>query len=156
VASLTINGRRHRVTAAPDTPLLWLIREHLQMTGTKFGCGLGICGACMVHIDGEALPSCQVRLREAIGKKIVTIEGLSTRNDHPLQKAWIIEQVPQCGYCQSGQIMQAAALLAHNRNPTRQQIVDHMKSVLCRCMTYRRIYRAIVRAAAEMRGEKEV
>jgi len=156
MASLTINGRQHRVTAAPDTPLLWLIREHLQMTGTKFGCGLGVCGACTVHVDGEAVRSCQIPLRDARGKKIVTIEGLSPRHDHPLQKAWIAEQVPQCGYCQSGQIMQAAALLARNKNPTRQQIVDHMTPILCRCMTYRRIYRAIVRAATEMRGEKKV
>jgi isoquinoline 1-oxidoreductase alpha subunit len=154
--TLTINGRKHRVKAAGDTPLLWVIREHLQMTGTKFGCGIGICGACTVHLDGEARRSCQTLVSDAEHKKIVTIEGLSQHHEHPLQKAWIAEQVPQCGYCQSGQIMQAAALLARNKNPTRQQIVEQMKGIVCRCMTYRRIYRAILRAAAEMRGEKEV
>jgi isoquinoline 1-oxidoreductase subunit alpha len=154
VSVLTINGKKYTVNLPAETKLLWVIREHLRLTGTKFGCGVGLCGACTVHLDGDALPSCQVSLSQAEHKKIVTIEGLSPRGDHALQKAWVAEQVPQCGYCQSAQIMQAAALLARNKNPTRQQIVEHMKGILCRCMTYRRIYRAIVRAAADMRGER--
>ena len=115
---LTINGRQHSVEAPNDTPLLWVIREELQMTGTKFGCGAGLCGACTVHLNGEAVRSCQTSVADAAGKKITTIEGLSEHSDHPLQKAWIAEQVPQCGYCQSGQIMQAASLLATNASPT--------------------------------------
>ena len=109
---LTINGRPESVDAPNDTPLLWIIREHLQMTGTKFGCGAGLCGACTVHVDGVAVRSCQTQLGDVVGKKITTIEGLSAHSDHPLQKAWVAEQVPQCGYCQSGQIMQAASLLS--------------------------------------------
>ena len=137
------------VEAANDTPLLWVIREQLQMTGTKFGCGAGLCGACTVHINGEAVRSCQTSLSDAAGKKITTIEGLSAKGDHPLQKAWIAEQVPQCGYCQSGQIMQAAELLAKNKNPTREQIVEHMDGNICRCGTYLRIISGIQRAARE-------
>ncbi|HUN51717.1 MAG TPA: (2Fe-2S)-binding protein [Candidatus Sulfotelmatobacter sp.] len=154
MTTLTINGRNHAVEAPDDTPLLWVVREHLQMTGTKFGCGAGLCGACTVHLDGEAVRSCQTSLKDAAGKKITTIEGLSARGPHPLQKAWIAEQVPQCGYCQSGQIMQAASLLAKNNNPSKQEVVDHMTGNLCRCMSYIRIQRAVLRAAAEMRGEK--
>jgi isoquinoline 1-oxidoreductase alpha subunit len=153
---LSINGNSHSIDVSDNTPLLWVIREHLEMTGTKFGCGIGLCGACTVHLDGEAVRSCQTAVGEAVGKRIATIEGLSESNDHPLQKAWIAEQVPQCGYCQSGQIMQAAALLAKNTNPTREQIVEHMNGNLCRCMTYPRIQRAILRAAAEMRGERKI
>jgi isoquinoline 1-oxidoreductase subunit alpha len=149
--NLNINGRSMSVEAAPDTPLLWAIREQLQMTGTKFGCGAGLCGACTVHVNGEAVRSCQTSLSDVTGKKITTIEGLSAKNDHPLQKAWIAEQVPQCGYCQSGQIMQAAALLAKNANPTKEEVVAHMDGNLCRCMTYSRIQKAIMRAASEMR-----
>jgi isoquinoline 1-oxidoreductase alpha subunit len=149
--NLNINGRSMSVEAAPDTPLLWAIREQLQMTGTKFGCGAGLCGACTVHVNGEAVRSCQTSLSEVAGKKITTIEGLSAKGDHPLQKAWIAEQVPQCGYCQSGQIMQAAALLSRNANPTREEVVAHMDGNLCRCMTYSRIQKAIMRAASEMR-----
>jgi isoquinoline 1-oxidoreductase alpha subunit len=119
--TLTINGRAHSVDATNDTPLLWVIREHLQMTGTKFGCGAGLCGACTVHVDGIAVRSCQTQVGDLAGKKITTIEGLSANSDHPLQKAWIAEQVPQCGYCQSGQIMQAATLLVKTPNPTRDQ-----------------------------------
>src|SRR5882757_799712 len=149
--NLNINGRNMSVEAAPDTPLLWAIREQLQMTGTKFGCGAGLCGACTVHVNGEAVRSCQTSVSDAVGKKITTIEGLSAKGDHPLQKAWIAEQVPQCGYCQSGQIMQAASLLAKNSNPTRDEVVAHMDGNLCRCMTYSRIQKAIMRAAADMR-----
>src|SRR5471030_744381 len=137
--TLTINGQAKQVDAESDTPLLWVIREHLQMTGTKFGCGAGLCGACTVHLDGVAVRSCQTSLADAVGKKITTIEGLSEHGDHPLQKAWIAEQVPQCGYCQSGQIMQAASLLAKNPNPDHDQIVEAMNGNLCRCMTYSRI-----------------
>jgi isoquinoline 1-oxidoreductase alpha subunit len=152
--TLNINGRQHSVDVTNDTPLLWVIREHLQMTGTKFGCGAGLCGACTVHLDGAAVRSCQTPVGDAAGKRIVTIEGLSADGDHPLQKAWIAEQVPQCGYCQSGQIMQAAALLTRNNDPSRAEIVEHMNGNLCRCMTYHRIQRAVLRAAAEMRGER--
>jgi isoquinoline 1-oxidoreductase alpha subunit len=149
--NLNINGRSLSVEAANDTPLLWAIREQLQMTGTKFGCGAGLCGACTVHVNGEAVRSCQTPLSDVAGKKITTIEGLSAKGDHPLQKAWITEQVPQCGYCQSGQIMQAAALLSKNSNPTKDEVVAHMDGNLCRCMTYSRIQKAIMRAASEMR-----
>ena len=151
MATLNINGQDMSVDAAQDTPLLWVIREELQMTGTKFGCGAGLCGACTVHVNGEAVRSCQTAVGDVAGKKIVTIEGLSAKGDHPLQKAWIAEQVPQCGYCQSGQIMQAASLLARNTNPTKDEVVAHMDGNLCRCMTYARIQKAIMRAAADMR-----
>src|SRR3954452_14138208 len=144
-------GRNMSVEAAGDTPLLWAIREQLQMTGTKFGCGAGLCGACTVHVNGEAVRSCQTSLSDVAGKKITTIEGLSAKNDHPLQKAWIAEQVPQCGYCQSGQIMQAAALLAKNANPTKEEVVAHMDGNLCRCITNSRIQKALMRSALKMR-----
>jgi isoquinoline 1-oxidoreductase alpha subunit len=147
MATLSVNGKTYQVNAAPDTPLLWVIREHLQLTGTKFGCGMAQCGACTVHIDGNPTRSCQVPLSAATGKKITTIEGLHPQGQHPLQLAWIAEQVPQCGYCQSGQIMQAAALLARNPNPTDEEIVSHMSGNICRCATYLRIKRAIKRAS---------
>src|SRR5438876_12284012 len=147
--NLTINGRSMSVDAANDTPLLWAIREQLQMTGTKFGCGAGLCGACTVHVNGEAVRSCQTMVGDVAGKKITTIEGLAAKGDHPLTKAWIAEQVPQCGYCQSGQIMAAAALLARTKSPTREQIVQHMSGNLCRCGTYNQIVAAIQRAARE-------
>ena len=153
---LTINGASHSVDAPPDTPLLWVIREHLQMTGTKFGCGAGLCGACTVHLDGVAVRSCQTQLSQAVGKHVTTIEGLSADNSHPLQKAWITEQVPQCGYCQSGQIMQAASLLAKIPQPTRAEIVEAMNGNLCRCMTYGRIEKAIMRAAEDLRAMNEI
>ena len=147
--NLNINGRNMSVEAAPDTPLLWAIREQLQMTGTKFGCGAGLCGACTVHVNGEAVRSCQTSLSDVAGKKITTIEGLSAKGDHPLQKAWIAEQVPQCGYCQSGQVMRAAALLSKNPKPTREQVLSEMQLNLCRCGSYRRIMAAVERAARE-------
>jgi isoquinoline 1-oxidoreductase alpha subunit len=141
-----INGRKVEVDAEADTPLLWIIREQLKLTGTKFGCGIAQCGACTVHVEGNAVRSCQTFLEDIAEKNVTTIEGLSTNADHPLQIAWIAEQVPQCGYCQSGQIMQAAALLNSNPRPTRQQIVDGMDGNICRCGTYPRIIRAIERA----------
>jgi aerobic-type carbon monoxide dehydrogenase small subunit (CoxS/CutS family) len=145
MANLTVNGTSQSVDVAPDTPLLWVIREHLQMTGTKFGCGKALCGACTVHMDGNPIRSCSTPVSSAEGKKITTIEGLGGR--HPIQLAWIAEQVPQCGYCQSGQIMSAVALLAKTPNPTDQQIVEAMSGNICRCATYLRIKRAIKRAA---------
>jgi isoquinoline 1-oxidoreductase alpha subunit len=148
--TVIINGHSHQVDVEEDTPLLWVVREHLQMTGTKFGCGAGLCGACTVHVDGEAVRSCQTPVGSLSGKKVTTIEGLG--GNHPLQKAWVAEQVPQCGYCQSGQIMQAASLLAKNKNPTVSDIVDNMNGNLCRCMTYPRIQKAVLRAAKEMQG----
>ena len=147
MATLTVNGKPYTVNVPADTPLLWVIREHLQLTGTKFGCGLAQCGACTVHLDGSAVRSCQIPISVAMGKKITTIEGLHPQGQHPLQVAWIAEQVPQCGYCQSGQIMQAAALLAKNPNPSDDEIVAHMSGNICRCATYLRIKRAIRRAA---------
>jgi isoquinoline 1-oxidoreductase subunit alpha len=147
--AFVINGRKASVDVAPDTPLLWIVREHLKLSGTKFGCGTGLCGACTVHIDGKAVRSCQVTASQVQGKQVTTIEGLSPEANHPLQRAWIAEQVPQCGYCQSGQIMQAADLLATNKKPSREQIVAHMDGNLCRCGTYPRIVRAIERAARE-------
>jgi isoquinoline 1-oxidoreductase alpha subunit len=147
MATLTVNGKPYTVNAPADTPLLWVIREHLQLTGTKFGCGVAQWGACTVHLDGSPVRSCQIPLSVAAGKKITTIEGLHPQGQHPLQVAWIAEQVPQCGYCQSGQIMQAAGLLAKNPNPTDDEIVAHMSGNICRCATYLRIKRAIRRAA---------
>jgi isoquinoline 1-oxidoreductase alpha subunit len=145
--SLSINGKTQTVDVPPDTPLLWVIREHLKLTGTKFGCGMAQCGACTVHLNGEAVRSCQTPVSAAQGKRITTIEGLSPDGKHPLQVAWIAEQVPQCGYCQPGQIMQAAALLAKNPKPTDDEIVAAMTGNICRCATYVRIKRAIKRAA---------
>lgn len=147
--SLTINGKRQTVTAHPDTPLLWVLREHIKLTGTKFGCGVGQCGACTVHIDGQPAFSCLRPIATLEGASVTTIEGLSPNSSHPLQKAWLAEQVPQCGYCQSGQIMRAAALLKDNPRPTREQIVEHMNTNICRCGTYPRIVRAIERAVKE-------
>ncbi|WP_225768748.1 (2Fe-2S)-binding protein [Inquilinus sp. Marseille-Q2685] len=149
MTAFTINGRAVDVAAGPDTPLLWVIREHLKLTGTKFGCGIAQCGACTVHVDGAPARSCVTALQDVAGREVTTIEGLSPDASHPLQKAWIAEQVPQCGYCQSGQIMQAAALLADTPNPTRDQIVEHMDGNICRCGTYQRIISAIQRAARE-------
>jgi len=144
---INVNGTIVTVDVGPDTPLLWVLRDTLGLTGTKYGCGMGLCGACTVHLDGEAVRSCQTALKSAMEKRITTIEGLSSDRSHPVQKAWIAEQVPQCGYCQSGQIMQAAALLARNPHPSRDQIDQAMNGNICRCATYQRIRRAIQRAA---------
>ncbi|RTM01548.1 (2Fe-2S)-binding protein [Ancylobacter aquaticus] len=149
MTAFTINGRAVEVAAEPDTPLLWVIRDQLKLTGTKYGCGIALCGACTVHVDGEPTRACQTQLQDVAGRQVTTIEGLSPDSSHPLQKAWIAEQVPQCGYCQSGQIMQAAGLLASNPHPSREEIVAHMDGNLCRCGTYDRIVRAIERAAQE-------
>ena len=145
--TLTINGQRQTITAAPDTPLLWVLREQLKLTGTKFGCGVGQCGACTVHLNGESTQSCLHAIKDVDGKQVTTIEGLSPDGNHPLQKAWRAEQVPQCGYCQSGQIMRAAGLLKQNSRPSREDIVEYMSPNICRCGTYVRIARAIERAA---------
>ena len=147
MVSFTINDRPVSVDLNPQTPLLWAIRDHVGLTGTKYGCGAGLCGACTVHVDGVAVRACQTQISEMAGKKVVTIEGLSPDSSHPLQKAWITEEVPQCGYCQSGQIMQAAALLAKNPKPSRAEIIQHMDGNICRCGTYHRIIAAIERAA---------
>ena len=145
--NLTINGQSFFADAPPDTPLLWVIREDLRLTGTKYGCGIALCGSCTVHINGQAVRSCSITVGEVVGASITTIEGLHPADAHPVQQAWIEHQVPQCGYCQSGQIMQAAAFLAVNPNPTDQQIVEAMNGNLCRCATYPRIVGAVKRAA---------
>ena len=149
MVSFTLNDKRVSVSADQNTPLLWVIRDHVGLTGTKYGCGAGLCGACTVHINGKAQRSCQVPAASVEGAKVLTIEGLSTDNSHPLQKAWIAEQVAQCGYCQTGQIMKAAELLAETPKPNREQIIKHMDGNICRCGTYHRIARAIERAAKE-------
>jgi isoquinoline 1-oxidoreductase alpha subunit len=149
MVAFKINGKQVTVNAEADTPLLWGIREHLKLMGTKFGCGAGLCGACTVHVNGKAVRSCQTPLSDVDGATVTTIEGLSPDTSHPLQKAWIAEQVPQCGYCQSGQIMKAAELLSLNPKPSRDQIVEHMDGNLCRCGTYTRIIAAIQRASQE-------
>jgi isoquinoline 1-oxidoreductase subunit alpha len=147
--SLWVNGNRVIVDVPGDIPLLWVLRDKLGLTGTKFGCGIGVCGACTVHINGTATKSCLLPISGVLGQNVRTIEGLSPDGQHPLQRAWIVEQVPQCGYCQSGQIMRAAALLARNKSPTRAQILKEMQANICRCGTYLRIVRAIERAATE-------
>jgi isoquinoline 1-oxidoreductase alpha subunit len=144
-----INGRAVRADAPPETPLLWVVREEIKLTGTKFGCGAGLCGACMVHIDGKRAFSCQTQLADVAGREVTTIEGLSPDSSHPVQRAWLAERVPQCGYCQSGQIMSAVDLLRQNPHPTRDEIIAHMTANICRCGTYPRILRAIERAARE-------
>src|SRR5438309_4653285 len=149
MAAFTVNGQRRQVAVDGDTPLLWVLREHLKLTGTKFGCGVAACGACTVHVDGNAIRSCITPLSLVEGRSVTTIEGLSPDGSHPLQKAWIAEQVPQCGYCQSGQIMKAAELLAQNPKPSRDEIVTHMNGNICRCGTYHRIIAAIQRASRE-------
>ncbi len=146
--TLRINGTERKVNIADDTPLLWVIRDTLELTGTKYGCGAGICGSCTVHINGEAARSCITPVSAVAEKAITTIEGLSQTGTHPVQQAWIVEDVPQCGYCQSGQIMQAAALLAKTPHPSEQEILQAMSGNLCRCGTYHRIRRAVARASA--------
>jgi isoquinoline 1-oxidoreductase alpha subunit len=144
---LTINGKARRFDGDPEMPLLWFLRDELQLTGTKFGCGMGLCGACTVHVNGEAARSCLTPMSAAAGKTITTIEGLSANGSHPLQKAWEQANVPQCGYCQSGQIMQAAAMLKTKPHPTDQDIDSAMSGNICRCGTYQRIRQAIRMAA---------
>jgi len=152
--TFNVNGRTHKLSVDdPETPLLWVLRDTLGLTGTKYSCGMALCGACTVHLDGEPVRSCSTPVSAAAGKWVVTIEGVSRDNRHPVQKAWIAEEVPQCGYCQSGQIMSALSLLAKNRNPTDADIDAAMAGILCRCGTYNRVRRAIHRAAKEMRKE---
>ncbi|HYA12664.1 MAG TPA: (2Fe-2S)-binding protein [Thermodesulfovibrionales bacterium] len=143
--TLEVNQKKYDIDVSPDVPLLWVIREHLKLTGTKYGCGMSLCGACTVHIDGKAQRSCQIPAGEAQGKKITTIEGIP--ENHPVKKAWVKTQVPQCGYCQSGQIMQAIALLSEKPNPKEEEIMDAMNGNLCRCGTYLKIKKAITMAA---------
>jgi isoquinoline 1-oxidoreductase alpha subunit len=145
--TVTVNGRKVTAEADPATPLLWVLRDTLGLTGTKFGCGASLCGACTVHLDGRAIRSCVTPVSDAAGKTITTIEGLSVNRSHPLQKAWIAEDVPQCGYCQSGMIMTAAALLKEKPKPTDQDIDAALGGHICRCGTYQRIRRAVHRAA---------
>ena len=149
MVAFNVNGKAVSVNAEPETPLLWAIREHLKLTGTKYGCGAGLCGACTVHVNGKAVKSCLTALSNVEGASVTTIEGLSSDSSHPLQKAWMAEQVPQCGYCQSGQIMKAAELLKKNPDPSRDQIVKHMDGNICRCGTYTRIIAAIQLASKE-------
>ena len=151
MTQFTINGRAVSIDADEDTPLLWVIRDDIGLTGTKFGCGIGMCGACTVHVGGRATRSCITPLSAVDGAEVTTIEGLDPTGQHPVQLAWLALQTPQCGYCQSGQIMQAASLLSKNSNPTKEEVVAAMDGNLCRCMTYSRIQKAILRAAADMR-----
>lgn len=151
--TVTINGKTHEVDVEGDMPLLWYLRDTLEYTGTKFGCGMGLCGACTVHIDGQATRSCVMPISAVYGKSITTIEGLSENGDHPLQKAWLKNKVPQCGYCQAGQIMNAASFLAQNPSPTAEQIDNAMQGNICRCGTYQRIKQAISEAALELGKE---
>ena len=146
--TLKVNGSDRKVSVLAETPLLWVLRDTLNLTGTKFGCGAGLCGACTVHVDGHAIRSCSTPISQVSGKSVTTIEGLSANGLHELQKAWIAEEVPQCGYCQAGQIMTAAALLANNAHPSDQDITKAMSGNLCRCGTYERIRKAIQRAAS--------
>ena len=145
--TLRVNGSEKKVNVSPETPLLWVLRDRLELTGTKFGCGAGLCGACTVHVDGAAVRSCSTPVSQVAGKTVMTIEGLGANGLHSLQQAWIAEEVPQCGYCQVGQIMAAAALLAKTPNPTDDQITAGMNGNICRCGTYERIRKAIHRAA---------
>jgi isoquinoline 1-oxidoreductase subunit alpha len=151
--TFNLNGKPVTAQAEPDTPLLWVIRDELGLTGTKFGCGMALCGACTVHLDGQPVRSCQTPVSAAAGKRVATVESLSANNSHPLQVAWIKHDVPQCGYCQSGQLMSAAALLAANKNPSDAQIDAAMSGNICRCGTYNQIRAAIKDAAASMTKE---
>ena len=149
MASFVLNGKPVKVTADPNSLLLWTLRDEIGLTGTKYGCGAGLCGACTVHVNGRAVRSCVTRLSAVEGKKVTTIEGLSRDSSHPLQKAWVALEVPQCGYCQSGQLMKAAELLAAKNKPTRADIMKHMNGNICRCGTYNRIVAAIELASRE-------
>ena len=149
MVNLTVNGAQVAFDGDPTMPLMWYLRDELGLTGTKFGCGVALCGACTVHLNGKAVRACQTQMSEVTGKTVVTIEGLSKNSSHPLQKAWVKLEVPQCGYCQSGQIMKAAELLAQNKQPSREQIVQHMDGNICRCGTYHRIIAAVELAAKE-------
>jgi isoquinoline 1-oxidoreductase alpha subunit len=149
IFTVLVNGTKRRIEADPDMPLLWALRDLLQLTGTKYGCGMGVCGACTVHENGTPVRSCQIPLSTTSGKKYTTIEGLSSRGDHPCQRAWVDEDVSQCGYCQTGMIMQAAALLRRRPNPTDEEIDSELSDHVCRCGTYQRMRRAIHRAARE-------
>jgi len=151
--SLTVNGTPRAIEADPDTPLLWVLRDHLALTGTKFGCGMALCGACTVHVDGTAVRACVLPLKAVEGKNVTTIEGLSKDRSHSVQRAWVELDVPQCGYCQSGQIMSTAALLANNPSPTDADIDAALSGNICRCGTYVRIRKAVHRAAELLRGE---
>ena len=153
MATFTLNGDSVTVEAEADAPLLWVVREHLGLTGTKFGCGIGQCGACTVHVEGASTYACLTPVSAVEGRQVTTIEGLSEDGTHPLQQAWIDEEVPQCGYCQPGQIMRAADLLSNNPQPSRDEIVAHMSTNICRCGTYTRIVKAIERAAREAGNE---
>ena len=152
--SLKVNGKAVTANSEPDTPLLWVIRDEVGLTGTKFGCGAGLCGACTVLLDGQPIRSCSTPLSRTAGRLVSTVESLSANNSHALQKAWIKHDVPQCGYCQSGQLMSASALLAKNKNPSDTDIDNAMSGNICRCGTYVRVRAAIKTAAAEMRGAK--
>ena len=152
MAKLKINGKSYFVGNEPDTPLLWVLREDLKLTGTKFGCGGGYCGACTVHINGEAMRSCRIRVGDVENAIITTIEGLDPASNHPVQEAWLELQVPQCGYCQSGQMMNAAAFLNSNSAPSEKEIIDAQQGNICRCITYNRIKTAIKRASEMMQG----
>lgn len=148
--NFVLNGKSVEVETSADAKLLWTLRDHLHLTGTKYSCGMAQCGSCTVHIDGQPVRSCIMPITAVAGKEVTTIEGLSTQGDHPVQKAWIAEQVPQCGYCQSGQIMQAVALLEQNQDPSREEIVEYMNGVICRCGAYNRIIKAIQSASKMM------
>jgi isoquinoline 1-oxidoreductase alpha subunit len=147
--TLNVNSKKYTVDVEPETPLLWVIREYIGLTGTKYGCGLAVCGACTVHLNGKPMRSCVLPVSGAVGSKITTIEGISEDGNHPMQEAWIKEQVPQCGYCQSGQIMQAISLLNKNSDPSREEIKSHMNGIICRCGTYNRIIKAVERVTEE-------
>ena len=150
VYNLTINGKKHQVDVEPDTPILWVLRDNINLVGTKYGCGIGQCGACTVHLDGNAVRSCSLPVSKVAEQKITTIEGLSESGTHPLQEAWLAHDVPQCGYCQAGQIMNAASLLTNNPNPSDEDIAAGMNGNICRCGTYTRIKAAIKTAASKM------
>ena len=151
--SIVINNKSYPIDVPADMPLLWFLRDKLELTGTKFGCGMGLCGACTIHVDGQATRSCVMPVSAVAGKSITTIEGLSENGDHPLQKAWIANKVPQCGYCQAGQIMNAASFLAINNKPSDEEIDNAMQGNICRCGTYQRIKQAVSDAADELYKE---